>query len=173
MADPSLFDAVRIPGDALVALDNRTLHFAMQPYHYLIRLVHIIAMAIFFGGIGLLDLRLMGWRPTIPLRSFAQFIMPGHYISFWVSVITGVALFLFDPVLVGSHAYFAPKLLLIALALVNAAVLHRPGNLRALAARTDLPLDARVAGALSLAFWTGVLVCSSLNVEGVPKVYLR
>ena len=130
-------------------------------------------MAIFFGGIALLDFRLIGWRQSIPLRSAAGFLMPAHYSSFVVTVITGLALFAFNPVHVGSHAYFAPKLLLIVIAGVNAAILHRPGNLQRLAGRADLPLDARIAGSISLAVWVGVLICSSMNVEGVPRVYLR
>jgi hypothetical protein len=173
MADPSLFDFLRIPTDVLIAMDYRPLHFAMQPYHFVIRLVHVLAMGLFFGGIALLDLRLMGFRPVIPLKSFAYFYKPSHYWSFVVTVVTGVALFAYDPVHVGSHAYFAPKLLLLVLALVNAAILHRPGYLRSLAGRADLPMAARVAGALSLLFWTGVTVCSSLNVEAMPMVFLR
>jgi hypothetical protein len=173
MADPSLFDVLRIPTDVLIALDNRPLHFAMQPYHFVIRLVHVLAMGMFFGGIGLLDLRLMGFRPVIPLRSFAYFYQPSHYWSFVVTCVTGVALFAYDPVHVGSHAFFAPKMLLLVLALVNAAILHRPGNLKALAGATDLPIGARIAGGVSLAFWTGVVVFSSLNVEDMPKVFLR
>jgi hypothetical protein len=173
MADPSLFDFLRIPTDALIALDDRTLHFAMQPYHFIIRLIHVLSMAAFFGGIALLDLRLMGWRATIPLRAFTENVLPWLYVTFGVTVVTGVLLFLFDPVHVGTHAYFAPKLLLIALGLGNAAVFHRTAYLRAMAAQGSLPWRAKLSGAVSLAFWTGVVICSSLNVESMPKVFLR
>ena len=74
---------------------------------------------------------------------------------------------------VGSHAYFAPKLVLIALGLANALLFHRTTYLQALAAEKTLPFAARAAGAVSLVIWTAVVVCSSLNVEGVPKVLLR
>ena len=173
MADPSLFDFMRIPVAALVAVDNRPLHFAMQPYHHLIRLVHVATMGAFFGGIGLLDLRLMGWRGTVPLKPFADHVLPWLYVTFAVAVLTGVALFAYDPVHVGSHAYFAPKLALIGLGLANALLFHRTAYLRALAAVNALPVAARAAGAVSLVVWTAVVVCSSLNVEGVPKVLLR
>jgi hypothetical protein len=173
MADPSLFDFMRIPTDIFIALDDRPLHFAMQPYHFVIRLVHVLAMAAFFGGIGLLDLRLLGWRGTVPLRAFADHVLPWLYVTFAVAVVTGVALFAYDPVHVGSHAYFAPKLALIVLGLANAALFHRTGTLKALAAQDALPMSARVSGAVSLALWTGVVVCSSLNVESVPMVFLR
>ena len=176
MADPSLFDALRIPAAALIALDNRAVHFALQPYHYVIRLVHVLAMAAFFGGIGLLDFRLIGWRGTIPLRAFAEHVLPSLYLTFAVAVVsgvTGVVQYLYDPVHVGSHAYFAPKLVLIALGLANAALFHRTSYLTALAGQAALPLGARIAGAVSLAVWTGVVICSSLNVESVPRVLLR
>lgn len=173
MADPSLFDFLRIPAPALIALDNRTLHFALQPYHYLIRLAHVVAVGAFFGAIGLLDLRLMGWRGTVPLRSFAEHALPWLYATFGVAAVTGAALFAYAPVHVGSHAYFAPKLALIVLGLANAFVFHRTSYLRALAAEGVLPVGARLAGAVSLTLWAAVMVCSSLNVEAAPKVLLR
>ncbi|GAC1345290.1 MAG: hypothetical protein NVSMB18_24690 [Acetobacteraceae bacterium] len=173
MADPSLFDAVRIPAQVLVALDNRPLHFILQRFHYLIRLAHIVAMGAFFGAIALLDLRLLGWRAAVPLRAFAEHVLPWLYATFGVAAATGLALFLYDPVHVGSHAYFAPKLILIALALGNALAFHRTSYLAALAAERVLPTSARIAGAASLVLWTAVVVCSSLNVEPMPKVILR
>ncbi len=134
MADPSLFDPIRIPVSALVALDWRPYHFALQPFHYLVRTAHVAAMGAFFGGIGLLDFRLMGWRATVPLRAFAEHVLPWLWATFGIAVATGVALFLYDPVHVGAHAYWAPKLLAVALGLANAAMFHRTSYVAALAA---------------------------------------
>jgi hypothetical protein len=173
MADPSLFDALRIPAEALIALDDRALHFQMQPYHYLLRSVHVLAMGGFFGGIGLLDFRLMGWRGSVQLRGFAEHVLPWLYVTFGVAVATGAALFLYDPVHVGSHAFFGPKMLLVALGLANAMLFHRTSYLRALASEGMPPTPARVAGFVSLVLWTGVVVCSSFNVEDAPRVLLR
>lgn len=173
MADPSAFDAIRIPASALIALDNRPLHFVMQRYHYLIRVTHILTTAAFFGGIALLDLRLLGWRGTVPLKGFAQQVLPWLYVTFGVAVATGVALFLFDPVRAGSRAYFSPKLAAICLGLLNALVFHRTSYLAALSAERTVPASARLAGAVSLALWTAVVVFSSLNAESAPKVILR
>ena len=173
MADPSAFDFIRIPAAALIALDNRALHFAMQPYHYVVRLVHVLAVGAFFGGIGLLDFRLMGWRGTVPLRSFAEHVLRWLYVTFAVAVASGAALFAYDPVHVGSHPYFAPKMALIALGLANALLFHRTSTLTAVAAEGAAPPAARIAGVVSLAIWTAVIVCSSLNVEPAPRVLLR
>ena len=173
MADPSLFDPIRIPVGALVALDWRPYHFALQPYHYLVRVAHVVSMGAFFGGIGLLDFRLMGWRRTVPLRAFAEHVLPWLWATFAIAVLTGVALFLYEPVHVGAHAYWAPKLLAIALGLVNAALFHRTSYVTALAAEARLPAAARAAGAFSLACWTGAVVFACLDAEGAPKVLLR
>ena len=177
MPDPSALDLLRIPAGTLAALDWRPFHFALQPYHYLTRIAHIVSMGGFFGGIALLDLRLMGWRRPVPLRPFADQALPWIYATFGVAVATGVALFFYDPVHVGSHAYFTLKLMLILLGLVNAAVFRRSGYLAALApegpAAMTQPTYARLVGPVSLALWTGVIVCACLNVEDAPKLLLR
>jgi hypothetical protein len=157
----------------LVAFDWRPYHFAMQRYHFLVRAAHIVSMSAFFGGIGLLDFRLIGWRGTVPLRAFAEHVLPWLWATFAVTVATGTALFLYDPLHVGSHAYWVPKLLSITLGLVNAALFHREGYVIALAAHGRMPPSARVAGFLSLACWTAAIVFACLDTEGAPKVLLR
>jgi hypothetical protein len=176
MADPSALDFLRIPSDTLVALDWRPFHFALQPYHYLVRMGHVTSMAAFFGGIAALDLRLIGWRPALPLRPLAELLLPWLYITFGIAIISGFALFFYDPVHVGSHAYFTLKLLLTALGLVNAALFRRSAHFAEFV--SDKPASAaspriRLAGAVSLMLWTAVLICAALNVEAAPKVLLR
>jgi len=177
MADPNALDLIRIPSDVLVALDWRPYHFALQPYHYLVRLTHVVSMAAFFGGIAALDLRLMGWRVTVPLLLFADLVLPWLYVTFGIALASGIALFFYDPVHVGSHAYFSLKLLLTLLGLVNAALFRRSAYFAALAAETPASAKpsahVRLVGAVSLALWTAVVVCACLNVEAAPKVLLR
>jgi len=84
---------------------------------------------------------------------------------------------LYDPVHVGSHAYFTLKLLLTLLGLANAAVFRRAGYLASLASdgsvETQPSAYARLVGAISLTLWTAVVICACLNVEGPPKLLLR
>jgi hypothetical protein len=177
MADPNILDGIRIPSEALVALDWRPFHFALQPYHYLVRMTHVVSMAAFFGGIVALDLRLMGWRVTLPLHLFADLVLPWLYVTFGIALASGIALFFYDPVHVGSHAYFSLKLLLTVLGLVNAALFRRSAYFASFAPDTPAPgvpsAQARFVGAVSLALWTGVVVCACLNVEAAPKLLLR
>jgi len=173
MADPSLYDALRIPSETLIALDNRTYHFAVQPYHYLIRMSHIVSAAAFFGGIVLFDLRLAGISSHTRLKAFAADILPWLYITFGLAMMSGLLLFFYDPVHAGSRAYFMPKIILIVLALINTLIYRRLAFGYALKEPPATPPSARWAAALSAFFWLGVMVFSSMNAEGVPKFLLR
>jgi hypothetical protein len=162
----------------LVALDNRPYRFAMQPYHHLVRLTHILSISAFFGAICLVDLRLIDLRsgrfkPMPPLRALADMAMPWIYGAFGVAMLTGVLLFFYDPVHVASHAYFSLKMILIALGVVNAMIFNRKGFIMALNSAGPMPRHARIIGGLSLILWLGVMICACLNVEAEPKVLLR
>jgi hypothetical protein len=173
MFDPSqALAGLRIPSDLLIAMDNRALHFALQPYHFIIRALHVLAVGAFFGGIVVLDLRLIGVRAVAPLQGFVEHVIPWLYGTFAVSFVTGVALFLYDPLHVGSHAYFTLKLLFVLLGLVNALAFHRWMLADALKAAVQMPRSAKIGGAISLALWVLVMLAASLNVEGPPKVLL-
>jgi hypothetical protein len=173
MADPHTLSFLYIPTDILVALDNRDYRFAMQPFHHLVRMAHILSISAFFGAIMLLDLRLTGLKPALSLKALSELVMPFIYWTFSIGVVTGLLLFFYDPVHVASHAYFSLKLILIALGMVNALIFNRGGFMVALTASGAMPRHARIIGAVSLAIWVGVMVCATLNVEAEPKVLLR
>ncbi|MGA7323187.1 MAG: hypothetical protein WBX25_01585 [Rhodomicrobium sp.] len=173
MADPSLYEIFKIPSETLIALDNRAYHFAVQPFHYLLRMTHIVSAAAFFGGIVLFDLRLAGIRKRATLKALAADALPWLYVTFGLAIISGGLLFLYDPVHIGSRAYFMPKLIMIVLALANTVIYRRFAFAYALKEPAITPPSARLAGALSVFFWVGVMVFSSMNSEGMPKFLLR
>jgi hypothetical protein len=173
MADPHALSFLSIPTDILVALDNRDYRFALQPYHHLVRMAHILSISAFFGAIVLLDLRLIGLKASLQLRTLSELAMSFIYWTFSIGVATGILLFFYDPVHVASHAYFSLKLILIALGTVNALLFNRKGFGIALAAPGTVPRHARIVGTLSLLIWAGAMVCATLNVEAAPKVLLR
>ena len=123
--------------------------------------VHIAAAAILFGAILLVDLRLIGFGKRLSLPDLAALALPWSIGGGVVAMITGIILLLFDPIAVGIHTFFLPKMALIVLGFANALFFHRfvrlegAGNGRAAA--------ARFAGMLSLALWTGVFLCATLN----------
>lgn len=161
---------LRLPFNLLTALDSRMLHFWMQPAHFVVRTLHIVSMALFFGMVLVIDLGLLRRFAATKLRVLAEVALPWLHGSFAIAFASGLALFFYDPVHVGSKAYFVPKLLLIVVAVVNAGYGHRT---RYGAMLRGEAISARWIALVSVLLWTGVIVCSCLNSEGVPKVFLR
>ncbi|HTI00083.1 MAG TPA: hypothetical protein VL752_03965 [Acidisoma sp.] len=165
--------SLRIPYEMLGAMDSRAIHYLMQPYHYLIRVAHILTASIFFGVVVLLDCRLMGFHRSMGMRPLAEAALPWLYWTFGISFITGIALFLYDPVHVGSHGYFTPKLLMLGLGLINTAVFRRYRFGAAFTPAGTMPMSAKIAGALSLLCWSAVMIFAMLNTEAAPNVLLQ
>jgi hypothetical protein len=57
---------------------------------------HIVGIALLFGAIVPLDLRLMGWRRTVPIGTMARVLLPVA-IAGLAALVAGLALFLSAP----------------------------------------------------------------------------
>ncbi len=164
-----------LPTEWLVWLATSSARLAvyrLQFWHGPFRLLHVGGSAAFFGALLLLDLRLMGLMARdIALDALVRLALPVLHVSFAVTLVSGVLLFLYDPIQTGSHSYFLPKLLLIGAGLANAALFSLPRRfgLKRIGAGT-LTWHARLAGALSLLLWAGVIAAASANHEERPLV---
>ncbi len=147
----------------LVWLSTTDLRMWLYQYEDVDRLlvfVHIAAAAMLFGVILMVDLRLMGFAKRLVLKDLADLALPWAIAGGVIAMSTGIVLLLFDPIAVGIHTFFLPKMALILLGLINALAFHRVVRLDGVEARA---VRARFAGALSLALWTGVFLCASMN----------
>lgn len=167
--------AITLPSDWLVWLATssaRLTIYRLQGWHGPLRLIHLLATAVFFGGITVLDLRLMGaLGRDIALDHLSRLILPVVHTACAVLLLSGAWLFLYDPIQTGSHTWFLPKLLLVAAAMANAAIFSRPRRfgLRAIGAGA-LTRHARIAGLISLVLWGAVIACATGNQEERPMV---
>ena len=165
--------AVTLPSDWLVWLATSSARMAvyrMQGWHAPLRLQHIAGTATFFGAIVLLDLRLMGaLGRDLALDALARLVLPVTHWSFAAMLGSGVLLFMYDPIQQGSHSWFLPKMVLLGLAVANAALFSLPRRLglRSIGAGS-LTRHARLAGALSLALWAGVDRQRHCQPRGTP-----
>lgn len=164
---------LRIPYSVLAQLDSRAIHYILQPWHYLIRGTHIMTASIFFGMVALLDFRLMGFHKSMGMRPLAESVLPWLYWTFGISFVTGLMLFFYDPVHVGSHGYFTAKLIFLVLGLINTLVFRRYRFGAAFKPDGTMPASVQMAGFLSLLFWFGVMFFAMLNTEAAPKVLLH
>ena len=127
--------------------------------------IHVIAIALVVGSITVLDLRLLGisWNRR-PITEIAGEVLPWTWISFSVAAVAGVVMFVSAAGKYIVDLPFQLKFVLMFLAAVNMAVFHRftyPG-----VAQWDRnvspPRAAKIAAALSLVFWIGVVTCGRL-----------
>ena len=122
---------------------------------------HAVSMALFAGLVAMMDLRLLGvaHRRT-PLSQVQRQLFPWLLGTLAVAAATGATLLYSKPLLYYGKIFFWTKIALMLLAGLNALVFDRITS-KGLAA-WDLsprpPLGARIAGALSLALWAGVIV---------------
>ena len=124
--------------------------------------LHVLAISLVFGTIAIVDFRLLGWamRDRAVTR-VEHSVLPITWTAFVGAVITGALLFASNAQTYAANAWFIAKFVFIALAGVNMAVfqlwvLRDAPQWDRLA---QLPPAAKMAGALSLAFWVAVITC--------------
>lgn len=126
---------------------------------------HVAAIAIVLGSIARVDLRLAGLvSRDRSITEISREMLPWTWASFAVATLFGVLLFVGQPVKYTGVAFFDVKMILILLAGLNMLVFEY-------VTRRDIahwdrapipPVQARIAGGLSLGFWISVLVCGRL-----------
>jgi hypothetical protein len=144
----------------LSATDLRLFFYRFEDFDWLFVFAHVASAAVLLGSILIVDLRILGVMREIDLRKLAALALPWSIGGAAIALASGFVLLLFDPIAVGVHTYFLPKMALILLGLANALAFHRIVRL----AGAETPSTrARFAGALSIALWAGVFLCASLN----------
>jgi len=126
---------------------------------------HVVAMCLFAGLIIMMDLRLVGvaYRQT-PVSQIQRRLFPWQMLGMALSAITGALLFYGQPLRYYGKVFFWIKVVLMILAGVNALAFHFT-TYRSVAKWDTkvLPFGAKLAGALSLALWAGVVMTGRLT----------
>ena len=127
--------------------------------------LHVLTLTVFAGTAAVLDLRLLGLALTaVPVTALTARLLPWTRFGFFIMVVTGVMLFYATPLTYYYSIFFRIKLILLGLAGVNVFVFH--SRTHRTAAQWDaiprLPRAARVAAAVSLMAWAGVIVSGRL-----------
>jgi Family of unknown function (DUF6644) len=127
-----------------------------------LEIAHVAAIAIVLGSIACVDLRLAGLASRDrSITDVSREMLPWTWAGFALATLFGVLLFVGQPLRYVEVAFFDAKIILILLAGLNMLVfehLTRRGI-----GRWDRepipPLEVRIAGGLSLAFWISVVIC--------------
>ena len=111
-----------------------------------------------------LDLRLMGWRRTVPIGTMVRALLPVAIAGLGLAVVAGLTLFSVRAVKYAGTELFQVKMALVACAVTNALLLKHAAQWEAQQAKVGVapPPRLRVAGALSIVLWVSVIVCGRM-----------
>ena len=112
----------------------------------------------------MLDLRLLGFSRSLPVRRLAAHVLPWTIASFLLVVPSGLAMFLARASELVASPLFTLKVCLILAAVSNAAVFYVAIYRGAAQWDVDVmpPFAARASAALSLLLWISVIACGLL-----------
>lgn len=117
--------------------------------------VHVLALVLLLGGIGLVDLRVLGLFRRLPLEPLSSALIPIAATGVLILAASGAILFAADAVAVADSPVFRLKLVLIAGALANVVLF------RCLFGKTvhDPPSPgARMLALISIGLWTSIAI---------------
>jgi hypothetical protein len=113
-----------------------------------INLAHLAGLVMLVGGIGVIDLRLIGLGRAIPFRPLSRMLTTIAAMGLVLMTISGALMFASDPVELAKSGLFQIKMILVVVGLLNALAFRR------LFAEADRPpLGAKAMAVLSLAIW--------------------
>ena len=122
---------------------------------------HIVGIALLFGAIVPLDLRLIGLWRSVPIRTLARVLVPVAAAGLVLAISAGLLMFSIRAVQYAGTTVFQIKLALIFCAVANALLLRRAVEWETARDATEVapPLRLRVAGLSSIALWLAVIAC--------------
>ena len=136
------------------------LHESQYAYP-IVESVHVWGLCLFFGLTVMFDLRLLGWTlRREPVSEVARRLLPWTIAGLVVMVLSGGLLFFAIPLRSYQSIFFRAKVVMLLLAGLNVWIFHSRVYRRVAAWDLDAapPRAARVAGALSLVLWVGIIV---------------
>lgn len=133
----------------------------------LLETIHSIGMAMLIGSLGLINLRVLGFKRELPLVGTAQ-LLPLAWLGFTLNALSGSLLFTSDAVYFFESWTFRVKMLFVALAGLNAGLLGQRVFRDAAGAAAVEPSSGTKAIALtSLVFWFGA-ACAGRLIAYLP-----
>jgi hypothetical protein len=121
--------------------------------------IHTLGIVLVAGAIMLVDLRLLGLGlRSVPVTQLVARIVPATLAGFGLMLLSGGLLFSSEAVKMYHSPAFRIKMILLALAGLNALIFHRTVYRNAVHWDPAVtPTRARLAGLLSLVFWIAII----------------
>ena len=148
-------------------LESSGIAVAMREWTWLypvVEIAHIIGFVVLVGGAFLFDLRLLGVSRGLPVIHLARHLLRWSRGSIFVVVPTGFLMFMTNATKMAENPVFRIKLILIALAAINALVfrLWTSNSVERWNVNESSPLAAKLSAVFSLMAWSAVISCGRL-----------
>lgn len=124
----------------------------------LVNAAHLMGVALLVGAIVPLDLRLLGFWPSVPLAAFGRVLRAVAATGLILALLAGGAMFVARAAEYAASSYFLAKMAFVFVGGVNALVVSRVSPAR----MVDWGIGCALAAALSLICWTSALVLGRL-----------
>ena len=127
--------------------------------------IHVIGLALVFGTIAIIDLRLLGTASTErPFKRMASDILKWTWIAFGLTALTGSLMFITNAGVYYHNFYFRAKMVLLVLAAVNmlSFELTLGRSVHRWDRATAAPPAGRAVAVLSLIIWISVIFAGRL-----------
>ncbi len=118
--------------------------------------MHTVGLGIVVGSAAILDLRLLGVGPGIPVAEMRR-VFPLFWLGFFINLVSGLMLFVSEAADKAAQPVFLVKLLLVIIGVIVTA------RLRHVVFDADTPaLRGRALAKVSLFVWAGAIVAGRL-----------
>ncbi len=130
----------------------------------LVNTLHVVGLALLFGAIAPLDLRLLGAFRRVPLAPLAATLVPVATAGLLLALVSGALMFVTRPLDYLAEPLFGLKLGLLAMAVLNALWLRRDSEWHRVGEVSGEPPPRRWRwhALLSLLLWLGVITAGRL-----------
>ncbi len=118
-----------------------------------LEVAHLVGIALLLGNLVLLELRVLGAAPALPVPALARAALTVALTGFGLAATSGLLMFASQPMELLANRVFTLKMLLLMAAGSNAAWFHGRGSLQRLDGL------AKAQALLSLGLWLAVLTC--------------
>lgn len=131
----------------------------------LIESTHVIGLALVFGTIAIIDLRLLGIASAQrPFRRMASDILKWTWAAFSLTALTGTLMFITNAQVYYHNFFFRTKMLLLLLAGINILVFELTAGrtIHRWDKAPSAPAAGKAVAVLSLAIWIGIIFMGRL-----------
>jgi hypothetical protein len=139
-----------------------------------LEVVHLLGLTVVFGGMVLVDARLLGVGRDYSVRALERYVLPFVWTGFGIAAFSGAWLFVFEATTLVRDPAFLLKMALLVVAGLNALFMQKIAqrDIGAWDTQSSAPLAVRVSASISLLLWATILACGRLIAYFYPPPLL-